>query len=97
VKTDFPFGRSGRRIEQGEEFLDDVLQYQIVFEEFSVMLRQAFEDDGVGEQFLPQADERADDIDAHRYRSRAPEDRRGHDGTVFGKDPREVASATVNL
>ena len=55
VETDFAFGRGGRRVEQGEKFFDDVPEDEVVFEEFFVVLREALEDDGVGEQFFAPA------------------------------------------
>ena len=63
-----------------------------MFQEFFVVLGEAFEDDGVGEQFLPHPHEGADDIDAHGDGARAAEDGRGHDGAVLGEDPREILS-----
>ena len=58
--------------------------------EVLAVAREGFTDDGLIEDLLAEADEGADDIDAHRDGPRAAEDAGGHDGAVFGENEREV-------
>ena len=97
VEADAALGRLGfgRGVEERQQLFNDVAQDEVVFKQLPVDLGEPLEDDLVGHEFVAQADEGADDIDAHLDRTGAAQDRGGHDGAVFGEGPREFASAAM--
>lgn len=58
-----------------------------MFEEFFIDLSQTAQDAEVGAYLITHLDEGADDKHAHRDGVLTSQNHRGHDGTVFGKNP----------
>lgn len=74
-----------------------MLKDDIVLQQLLIDLSESLEHDRVGEQFLPHAQERADDIDAHGDGARAAQDRGGHDGAVLGENERWFSTTATTL
>lgn len=56
-----------------------------MFQQCMVNLGEALHDFGAGGQLLPHFDKGTNDKHAHRHSFSAVQDRRGHDGSVFGE------------
>ena len=63
METDAGLWRRNGWIKEREEFFYDVLQHDVVLQEFFVQLRQPLEYDGVFQLGVAHLNERADDVE----------------------------------
>ena len=96
METDLLARRIRGRGEQGTEFLIHVAQNHIVCHQLFIKLSQVFEDGGVGQQGLLHLHESSDNLHAHRYGARTPEQSSRHDCTVLGEDPWKFSNSAMS-
>jgi hypothetical protein len=97
IESDPGFFRFGRRREKRAQLLIEIAENLVVEEKGVVDLRQPFQDGGVCREFLPDFNERADDIEAHLDRSRTSNHIGRLQGAVFGENIRQIARITMFL
>ena len=95
VEPDAFAGRIGRRKKQRADFQNDITQGRIMGHESLFDDGQAFFQSGVGGEFLAQANESADDVNAHGNGPRAVEDGGRHESPMFGERPGKGSATTA--
>jgi hypothetical protein len=78
-------GSSGES--RGEQFLHNVAQDNVVFEQLLVDFREALKHRGLREQLFAHAHESADHVHAHGDGVRTAQEHGSHQGAVLGEDP----------
>ena len=95
MKPDAFAWRIGRREKQRADFEDDIAQGGIMGNESLFDDCEAFFQGGVGGKFLAQADESANDVNAHGNGPRAVEDGGRHESPMFGERPGKGSATTA--